>query len=143
MAPETEVDELQEVAEVTFYNWLGADENGRHFPSGQIIHISGGQTNRAEGGTKGDKVPVVEARFHNGIYKTGNPEIIAGLRKLIKRGNSAITEDREEFYKATLTAKESMKRQVALNEKIIGENDELLQENTRMRQMLEAMGEKV
>lgn len=124
---------------VTFYSWLGADENGRNIPSSQIIHISGGQANRASNGDK-IRVPVKEARFHNGTCTTSDPEKIEELRRLCKIPGTGLTEDREEFYARTMTPQQAARRARVLTAQTMDKNEELLRENKKLRDMLENQG---
>ena len=124
---------------VTFYSWLGADENGRKIPSSQIIHISGGESHRASDGSK-IRVPVKEARFHHGVCNTSDEETIKELRRLCKVAGTGITEDKEEFYANTMTPQQAMRRQAVIGRQNAEKLDEALEENKKLRKRLEEMG---
>lgn len=133
----TAVAEKQEA--VTFYSWMGiAGRAGEeHFcPSSQIVLISGGTKRLASDGSA-VSVPVKEARFHNGTLTTDDPETIQSLRNLAARPGSCITENREEFYAATMTPNQKAKHAAVLGEQKDEQNRVLAEENKRLRQMLE------
>jgi hypothetical protein len=123
----------------TFYSWMGADEKGRAFPSGQVIHISGGTNVKSDDG-KRIGTAVVEAHFNKGVCSTSNPEIIAELRRLMATENSGITEDKEEFYAHTMTAEQKMKRGAVIGKQQEQKLEEVTQENNRLRALLEDKG---
>lgn len=126
----------QEVQEVTFYSWMGTDATGRQMPSSQVIHISGGNSQLSADGQK-IMNPVVEAAFHNGVFRTADPMIIKELRRIAAKSGSCLTEDRERFYGATLTKDQQVHRAAIRNEQITKENESLVEENNKMRRMLE------
>jgi|SRR5690348_14959348 len=129
----------QEVQAVTFYSWMGTaggpgEEHG--CPSGQVIKISGGQFFRTDDNRKVG-VPLKEARFHNGICVTADPETIKELKRIARAPGSCITEDREVFYNATMTPKQRANRAVAVARIEKEENRQLTEENSRLRKLLE------
>ena len=140
--------ESQEVPEVaTFFSWMGVEaqtpenRNPRSYPSSQIIHISGGERVITSDGGRA-LAPLKEAKFHNGILQTDDPEIIAGLRKMIqssaRRGQQCnISEDREEYYLHTMTRDQVARRATALNEVTKQQLREAYKENDRLRTLLE------
>lgn len=127
---------------VTFYSWMGI--TGRpgeehSCPSSQIIAISGGQKKLASDGSAVME-PVVEARFHNGIFKTDDPAVIASLRKLIAKGGSGVSESMDEFYAATMSPKQRADRAKRLHQEDATQINSLTEENNRLRQLLEQKG---
>jgi hypothetical protein len=129
--------ELQE--EITFYSFLGHDAKGRALPSSQVVHISGGERRLASDGGR-VTVPLREARFHNGIFHTADPEIIKELRRLAKVPGTGITENKEVFYGATMTPEQKVQRANILageQAKVMEEKDK---EINKLRQMLEERG---
>ena len=124
---------------VTFYSWMGRDAKGRAHASCQVVHISGGTRGKTDGGMMVG-IPVVEARFNNGVCTTDNPEIIKELRRLAKDGKTSITEDHELYLSKTLSAEDQMKRATVAGNVAQEQNRELVQENNRLRQLLEKQG---
>jgi hypothetical protein len=98
----------EEVKGTIFYCWAGVDAKGRAMPSGQAIHIRGGQKTRTTDGSVFME-PMVVAQFHNGMCATSDPEIIKVLRKKCGEG-MGITEDREEYYRHVQTSEEQARR---------------------------------
>jgi len=134
----TEVVE-QEVQAVVFYGWLGTDEKGRAYPTSQIIRISGGESRKTDDGGR-VRVPVKEARFHNGRFETSDPEIIKELRRKAKLQGSGITESPEVFYSMTMSAEQQLKRQAVIGNEKAAQVESLTEENNRLRRMLEEKG---
>jgi hypothetical protein len=130
------VEEKQEVA--TFYSWMGtAGRAGEEHacPSSQVIYISGGDKRVANDGSV-VKTPVKEAIFNKGVCRTSDPEIIAKLRKIIREHPGGLSENVEEYYAATLTPQDRVKRQVHLGQQVANERDELIRENQRLKEKL-------
>lgn len=135
----------QGVEEVVFYSWIGWDDKEkRAFPSQTTHNISGGQVLVAKDGTRVN-TPLKEARFHNGICRTSDPEIIEKLRAV--SGREQITEDKEKYYDNVLTANQRAQREKALNsglrdrvQTLEEELQQSLAETSRLRDQLESQG---
>jgi hypothetical protein len=132
------VEQVQET--VVFYSWLGSDEKGRKIPSSQVIYLGGGQKRVANDGQT-VQTPLCEAKFHNGVFQTSDPEKIAGVRLYIKKyPGSGVTENREEYYAATMTDEQKVRRANVL----AGDRDQTIStltlENDRLKKMLEEKG---
>lgn len=114
---------------VVFYMTAGqrADKDGGCYPSSGIIRISGGERQMSKDGAR-FMTPMKEAKFHNGVFQTDDPESIAVLRKLASRDPN-ITEDYEAYCSRTLTKDQ----RIARNGRIA---ETQLQENSRLRQKI-------
>jgi hypothetical protein len=117
---------------VTFYHWLGIKPDKSAYPSSEIVHISGGERVLGANGIP-IKAPMKEARFHNGIFSTDDPEVIAVLRKFCSRAGSGYTENYEEYLAAVQTPAERLKRQANIGQLAEEQKQELLTENSRLR----------
>lgn len=116
---------------VTFYHWLGIKPDKSAYPSSEIVHISGGERIMSSNGPV--KAPMKEARFHNGIFSTDDPETIAMLRKFCSRTGSGYTEDYETYLAAVQTPAERLKRQAGQAQIQTAKNEEILSENSRLK----------
>lgn len=115
--------------QVTFYSWI---ENS---PSSLTVLISGGQMSKNnEDGKLSILQPLKEIRFNKGIFRTGDKETIAVLRKLIQDGET-ITEDHEVYLAKVTTVEQQAKRAVT-------KNAQLVEENRNLRRQLEARAKK-
>ena len=120
---------------VTFYHWIGK------YPSCEIIRVKGGQRRiSADGQVMHDEL--LEARFHNGLLTTSDPEIIALLRGKFGAPGSGITENAEEYYAHVMTPQQVAKRQIVLAAQAKDENAKLREENSRLVAQLQAAGAK-
>jgi len=116
----------------TFYHWIDK------YPSSEIIGVKGGVSRLASDGSK-VREPVLEARFHNGVLTTSDPDVIAAMEKLM-RSSPGYTEDREEYYSHVLTADETKRRLANQNSELRAENEQNKEEIGRLRAMLEERG---
>lgn len=119
---------------VTFYHWLGIKPDKSAYPSSEIVHISGGERIMSSNGPV--KAPMKEARFHNGIFTTDDPETIAVLRKFCAKPGSGYTESYEEYLAMVQTPAERLKRQAGQAQQQQAKTDEVLAENSRLKQKL-------
>jgi len=96
---------------VTFYSWI--DSYPQAVPSSLLFHVSGGQ--RRQDPNTGAIMPLdhKEVRFNMGILRTDDPEAIAELRKVIKKGET-MTEDREVYLAKIMKPEDTAKRAVKL-----------------------------
>lgn len=124
------MDVATKAEEVTFYSWREG------IPSSEMIRISGGERQKDSNGNilaSAEK----HVRFAAGIYHAKDPEIIAGLRKLIRDGKGDMSENKEDYIKATLP----VEKQAARNAAIIAEKDKELnqsrEEVSRLRAKLQ------
>lgn len=104
--------------EVTFYSWR------ENIPSSEKIYICGGLRQKDANGNilaTGQK----DAHFARGLYRTSDPEIIEGLRKLIREGKNDMSENKEDYIKATLP----VEKQAARNAALIAEKDKELNQS--------------
>ena len=125
---------------VMFYSWLGSDEKGRKIPSSQVIYLGGGLKRVANDGQT-VQTPVCEARFHNGVFQTNDPDKIAGLRLYIKKyPGGGVSENREDFYGATMTEQQKVTRAGILAAEKDGTIAQQSQEIDRLKKMLEEKG---
>jgi|SRR5579864_8888931 len=116
---------------VTFYHWLGIKPDKSAYPSSEIVHISGGERIMSSNGPV--KAPMKEARFHNGIFSTDDPEVVAVLRKFCAKPGSGYTEDYETYLAAVQTPAERLKRQAGQATQQAAKNEEILSENSRLK----------
>jgi hypothetical protein len=123
------------VAPVTFYHWLGMKPDKSAYPSSEILRISGGERVMGANGVP-TRAPMIEARFHNGILTTEDPETITVLRKFCAKAGSGYTESYEEYLAAVMTPAERLKRQANQANTVAEENKEVLAENSRLKQKL-------
>jgi hypothetical protein len=132
--------------EVEYFHWAGQDSNGRAYPAGTIHHISGGEKRVT---TDGQAViaPEKAAHFHNGMFKTSDPDIIAVLDRMCLNPGMCMTRDREVYYAHTLTREQRLVRQGNLatsqSNEITRLREELAtekHEKGRLAQMLEEKG---
>jgi hypothetical protein len=120
---------------VTYYHWLGLKPDGSSYPSSEIVHINGGE--RVLGGNGIPmKAPMKEARFHGGIFTSDDPDTIKVLDKFCARPGSGYTKDYEEYLSHVLTASERLKRQAGQAVQATAANNEVLQENSRLKAKL-------
>lgn len=123
--------EAKELKEVTFYAWR------ENIPSSEMIRCSGGERFKdAEGRVvnTGEK----HAKFAAGIFRTKDPEIIAALRDLIANGKNDMSEDAEDYHKATLPLEKQSQRALALLKQKDDELTQVRHENSTLREQLEA-----
>ena len=81
---------------VTFYHWIGSG------PGSTVIYVSGGQRVVSSDGQVMHR-PLKQAEFHNGMFATSDPEIIAMLRGRYGKPGSGVTEDKDEYYQHVMT----------------------------------------
>lgn len=146
--PEPETDNAVAVAEVpveqedvTYFHWAGQDSKGRAMPSGEIIHISGGEKRISADG-QAIIMPETFVQFHNGMITTSDPRIVAFLDKKCQDGGNCITKDREEYYAHTMTAEQRLRREGVLAVKKDEEIAEQKREISRLKEQLERAGGK-
>jgi hypothetical protein len=133
-------EQAREQETVVFYSWLGSDEKGRKIPSSQVIYLGGGQKRVANDGQT-VQTPLCEAKFHNGVFQTSDPEKIAGVRLYIKKyPGSGVTENREEYYAATMTDEQKVRRANALAGDMDQAINQQAQEIDRLKGLLEKKG---
>jgi hypothetical protein len=126
---ETEV--VQEQESVTFFSWMG------NTPSSQVIHLWGGER-KMDGGGNVVKTADVFADFHNGMFTTTDPEKIRILRGMARRGG--ITEDRDLFYRMTMSKDQALKHAANKTAQLEGELAKDKEEISRLRKLLEQRG---
>jgi hypothetical protein len=129
------------VEPVTFYHYLGLKPDGSSYPSSEIVHVSGGERMMGANGSP-MKSPMKEARFHNGIFQTDDPETIAMLRKFCSRPGAGYTESYEEYLSHVQTPAERLKRQAGQASVAAAQNVEVLAENSRLRAKLAELEKK-
>jgi hypothetical protein len=112
---------------VIFYHSAGQRADGGQYPSSMIFRICGGERQMSKDGAR-FVAPMKEAKFHNGVFQTDDPETIAGLRKLAAKDNS-LTEDYETYAARVLTKDQTIRRQAA-------KADETTRENSRLKQKI-------
>jgi hypothetical protein len=123
------------VEPVTFYHYLGLKPDGSSYPSSEIIHVSGGERIMGSNGAP-IKTPMKEARFHNGVFQTDDPEVIACLRKFCSKAGAGYTENYEEYLVHVMTPAERLKRQANQGIVAAAERDKILEENSRLKAKL-------
>jgi hypothetical protein len=129
------------VEAVTFYHWLGLKPDGSSYPSSEILHVSGGERVMGSNGAP-IKTPMKEARFHNGIFQTEDPETIACLRRMCAKNGAGYTESYEEYLSHVMTPAERLKRQANQGLVAAAEAKEVLAENSRLKQKLAELEKK-
>lgn len=118
---------------VMFYHWIG------NHPSSEIIRVRGGQRQVAGDGQV-MHVELLEAKFHNGMLQTSDPEIIALFRGKFGAPGSGITEDAEEYYSHVMTPEMAKRRTLVLNANLKAEVQQLREEKSRLVAQLEETG---
>lgn len=105
--------------------------------SSEEVHISGGQKQVIEGHVM--MAPTVSVRFHMGILhlRADQAAEIATMRKLCAKPGSHYTEDVETYLKAVEDPKRCIARLAAKSAQAMQANDELTQENSRLKAMLQ------
>lgn len=116
--------------QVTFYSW----REGK--PSSEKILVSGGQRVK-DANNNILALPIKEAHFNQGLYRTDDPEIIESLRKLITRGKNDMSENREDYLKATLPIEKQSARNAALLAEKEKEIETSRKEVSELRKQLE------
>ena len=107
---------------VTFYAFDKENKTGL----GVTVSIRGGERSRDANGNK-YSTEYVSAQFRNGIYRTSNPVIIEGLRKIAADKHSGITEDYEVYLDAILQPTEKERRLKAQLSEMREEKNRLLE----------------
>jgi hypothetical protein len=113
-----------EVEEQEYFHWAGLDSTGRAYPSSEIIHISGGERRILANG-EAFLNPLKDAHFHNGMYRTNDPEIIKVLDRMALNDGTCITKSREVYYDHTLTKDQRLQRKVNMANAQTGEIEKL------------------
>lgn len=121
----TEVATEQETA--TFFHSAGARADGGAYPSSMIMRISGGERMMGLNGIP-TRSREKEARFHNGVFQTSDPEIIRVLREKANVDPS-LTENYESYAARVLTKEQQ-------NRRLSHQMEDTLKENSRLKQKL-------
>lgn len=143
------------VEQQEYFHWAGLDSQGRAYPSSEIIHISGGER-RVMANGEPYTLPLKDVHFHNGMYRTTDPEEIRVLDQMCLNAGMCMTKSREIYYDHTLTKEQRLQRKVNMANQqnaVIGQQNSEIeqlrrelatekQEKGRLAQMLEEKGKK-